>query len=210
MPALAGDVIDRIVATVNGNAILLSDWDEAVRYEAFMNGRQPEAATDVLRKAALDRLIDQELLREQIRASDPPAAPTEEEIAQRVREIRSQYLGAEDPAAWKSMLERYQLTEAELRRRVSLQLTLLRLVDARFRPTVQIDPKNIEHYYQQSLLPQLHQSGAKEVPLAEVTPKIKELLTQEKVDQLLTAWLQNLRASSDIHTGEPAARGQAQ
>jgi hypothetical protein len=33
-----------------------------------------------------------------------------------------------------------------------------------------------------------------------VTPKIKELLTQEKVSELLVAWLQNLRAGSDIRT----------
>jgi hypothetical protein len=38
------------------------------------------------------------------------------------------------------------------------------------------------------------------VPLQEVTSKIKELLTQQKVSQLLTAWLQNLRAGSAIHT----------
>jgi hypothetical protein len=77
---------------------------------------------------------------------------------------------------------------------------MMRLVDERLRPTIQIDAKSIESYYQQSLLPQLQQAGAREVPLADVTPKIKELLTQQKLDQLLTAWLQNLRATSQIRT----------
>jgi hypothetical protein len=33
------EVIDRIVATVNGHIILQSDWDEALCYEALLNGR---------------------------------------------------------------------------------------------------------------------------------------------------------------------------
>ncbi len=43
------------------------------------------------------------------------------------------------------------------------------LVDSRLRPTVKIDSKSIESYYQQELLPQLRQSGAQNVPLAEVS-----------------------------------------
>ena len=210
--ASAGEIIDRIVASVNGHAILLSDWDDAVRYEAFMNGRPLEAVGEPLRKAALDCLIDQELLREQLRSSDSQYTPADEDVNRRIQDIRKQYAGAADDAAWRATLQRYRLTEDELQRRVALQLSLMKLVDDRFRPTVQIDPKSIESYYQQSLLPQLKRSGAREVPLAEVTPKIKELLTQQKVDQLLTAWLQTLRASSEIHTGadSAASRGQAQ
>jgi hypothetical protein len=77
---------------------------------------------------------------------------------------------------------------------------------------VTIDSKSIESYYNQELLPQLRQSGAQDVPLAEVTPQIKELLTEQKVSRLLTAWLQNLRAGSEIHTEIPSqdSQGQAQ
>ena len=98
------------------------------------------------------------------------------------------------------MLARYGLTEKDLKSRVALELDLMRLVEVRLRPTVSIDNKTIESYYNHELLPQLRQSGAKEVPLAEVSPRIKELLTQEKVSQLLTAWLHTLRAGSEIHT----------
>jgi hypothetical protein len=76
----------------------------------------------------------------------------------------------------------------------------MRLVDARLRPTVQVDAKTIESYYNQQLLPQLRESGAKAVPLAEVTPRIKELLMQQKMNQLLTAWLHDLRAGSQIRS----------
>ncbi len=207
--AEAGEIIDRIVATVNGHIILQSDWDDAVRYEAFMDNRAlPEvSATD--RKSALDRLIDQELLREQMRSSDFETTASDQDVSQRIQQIRAAY-SITNEAGWQTALAEHHLTEAELKRRVALQLDMLRLVDERLRPTIQIDSQSIESYYQKSLLPQLRQSGAPTVPLADVTPKIKELLTQQKLDQLLTSWLQNLRSTSQIRTQSAPDQGLAQ
>ncbi len=211
LPAQAGDVLDRIVATVNNHIILQSEWQEAIRYEAFLSGRSLDQVDAADRKAALDRLIDQELLREQMRSSDFPHASSEV-VEKRLQEIRKQYGDSENESAWKAALVRYGLTEDELRRRVALQQDLLGLVDARLRPNVIIDSKSIESYYNQELLPQLRQSGAQQVPLAEVTPKIKELLTQQKMNQMLVAWLHDLRSGSRISTeGEPQeSEGQLQ
>src|SRR5579863_5237255 len=64
------EVIDRIVATVNGSIILQSDWDEALCYEALLTNRTVGQFTDEDRRAVLDRLIDQELLREQMKSAD--------------------------------------------------------------------------------------------------------------------------------------------
>ncbi len=207
----AADVIDRIVATVNGHVILLSDWEDSLRYEAFSAGRPLAGMTAEDRKAALDRLIDQELLREQQPTADSPHA-SPKEVAQRVAEIRQQYPEAETELAWRALLDKYRLSEETLKSHVAMELDLMRLVDARLRPSVTVDSKSIESYYQQELLPQLRQSGAQSVPLAEVTGKIKELLTQKKISQLLTAWLQNLRAGSHIR-GEaltPVSGGRSQ
>ena len=195
----AGDVLDRVVATVNGQIILQSDWQDALRYEACVDGRSPAELSSDERKAALDRLIDQELLREQMHASDFQHA-TDKDVAQRLTEIRQQHPGAETPSGWQAVLASCGLTENQLSRYVGLQLDLMRLVDARLRPNVSIDAKSIESYYNREFLPQLRQSGAKEVPLADVTPKIKELLTQQRVNELLVAWLHNLRSGSDIRT----------
>ena len=199
LPARAGDVLDRIVATVNSQIILQSEWQDAIRYEAFVDGRSLDQVQAGDRKAALDHLIDQELLREQMRSSGYPHA-SNEEVEKRVQEIRKQYPEAETETGWQAALARYGLTEGELKQRVALQVDLLGLVDARLRPNVVIDSKSIESYYNQELLPKLRQSGADQVPLAEVTPKIKELLTQQKMNQMLVAWLQDLRSGSEIST----------
>jgi SurA N-terminal domain len=193
------EVIDRIVATVNGQIILLSDWEDSLRFEAFTSGRPLERFTAEERKAVLDRLIDRELLREQLHAADIQHASAEE-VANRVAEIRKQYPEAATELGWRSVLERYRLNEDGLKSRVATEIDLMRLVDARLRPTVNVDSKSIESYYNQELLPQLRQSGAQNVPLAEVTSKIKELLTQKKISQLLITWLQSLRAGSQIRS----------
>jgi peptidyl-prolyl cis-trans isomerase SurA len=209
LPLIAGDIVDRIVATVNGHIILQSDWEDALRFEAFTSNRSTAQLTAMDRKASLDRLIDQELLREQMRSADFLRA-TAEEVSTRVAEIRKQYSVADNEQGWRAELTRYGLTEDEVRERISSELDSLRLVDVRLRPSVNIDSKSIESYYNQELLPQLRQSGAKEVALTDVSPKIKELLTEQKVNELLLAWLQNLRAGSNIRTEAAASADMGQ
>ncbi len=211
LPSRAGDILDRIVATVNGHIILQSDWEDALRFEAFTSNRSLDQLTVEDRKASLDRLIDQELLREQMRSADFQHA-TAEDVSQRIAEIRKAYAVAGDEQDWRLALMRFNLSEDELRKRISSELDVLRLVDARLRPSINIDSRSIESYYNQELLPQLRQSGEKVVALADVTPKIKELLTQQKMNELLLAWLQNLRAGSNIRSesSSSVAGGQVQ
>lgn len=204
----AADLLDAIAATVNGHIILLSDWQDGLRYEALEAGRQPNQSSLADRKASLDRLIDQELLQEQMHASDFQHA-SQAEVDQRIQEIRKQFPDATGDSVWQATLARYGFNSQTLKQHVALDLDLLRLVDERLRPKVSIDSRSIESYYNQTLLPELRQSGAKEVSLAEVSPKIKELLTQQKVNELLEAWLVNLRSGSQIRT-EPAASYQGE
>jgi hypothetical protein len=209
LPAAAGDILDRIVATVDNHIILESDWADALRYEAFVSGRALDQLRAEDRKAALDHLIDQELLREQMRASGFPHASSEE-VDKSILEVRKQQPGAESEAGWQAALQRYGLTEKEVKKRMALQVDLMGLVDARLRPNIVIDSKSIESYYNQELLPQLRQAGAKQVPLAEVSPKIKELLTQQKMNQMLVAWLEDLRSGSRIRTETGSAESAGQ
>ncbi len=195
--ARAGDVIDRIVATVNGHIILQSDWDEALCYEAVLGGRAVGSFTEEDRRAVLDRLIDQELLDEQRKSASFKHA-TEAEVAAQLAEARKQYPEAATDAGWQSLLERYGLTEKMLETHVEQQIDLMRLVDAHLRPGVQIDSKTIEAYYRDKFVPQLKESGAGEIPLADVSAKIRELLTQERVSELMVSWLQSLRSESKV------------
>jgi hypothetical protein len=194
----SAQVIDRIIATVNSHIILQSDWDEALCYEALLSNRTLAQFTDDDRRAVLDRLIDQELLSEQMKSADFAHA-TDAEVAARVANARKQYPQAASNEAWQALLAQYHLAEKDLAAHVRQQIDVMRLVDARLRPAVEIDSKSIEAYYRDQFVPKLKQSGAAEVPLAEVSAKIRELLTEEKVSELLVSWLQTLRSEGQVH-----------
>jgi hypothetical protein len=208
----AGDIIERVVATVNRRPILQSDWDEEVRYEAFVNHRPLSSVNAADRKVALDHLIDQELLRQQIKEDEAEGVlqPSSPNVEKRLQEIRRQYAGAAKPAVWQADLQRYGLREEDLARHVLLQARLERLIDVRLRPTIHISHSSIESYYQQQLLPELRRAGVKDVPLVEVSPKIEELLTQRRMNELLASWLHDLRSQSDIRMGAAAEPGVSQ
>jgi hypothetical protein len=71
-------------------------------------------------------------------------------------------------------------------------------VDAHLRPAVQIDSKSIEAYYREKFVPQLKQAGVGDVPLSDVSARIRELLTEERVNELMVSWLQSLRSESKV------------
>jgi hypothetical protein len=197
-PLVSAQVIDRIIATVNGHVILQSDWDEALCYEALLTNRNLSQFSADDRRAVLDRLVDQELLREQMKSADFNHA-TDAEVATQVSDARKQYPQAASDDGWRNLLAQYHLTEKDLVAHVRQQIDVMRLIDARLRPTVQIDSKSIEAYYRDQFVPKLKQAGASEVPLAEVSSRIRELLTQQKVSELLVSWLQNLRSEGQVH-----------
>jgi peptidyl-prolyl cis-trans isomerase SurA len=208
-PAASAEVVDRIVATVNGHIILQSDWDEALAYEALLSGRTLSDFSDDERRAVLDRLIDQELLAEQMKSNYFEHASEGEATAQ-IADAKKQYPQAATPEGWQSVLERFQLTEKALIAHVRQQIDLMRLVNAHLRPAVQIDSKSIEAYYRDKFVPQLKQSGAGDVALADVSGKIRELLTEQRVNELLVSWLQTLRSESKVSmpgVTDPAGAG---
>jgi peptidyl-prolyl cis-trans isomerase SurA len=204
LPATAGDVIDRIVATVNGHIILQSDWNDALCYEALLSAKPIDQFTDEDRHAVLDRLIDQELLGEQMKSALFQHA-SEEEASKQIDEARKLYPEAVTQAGWQTVLGKFGLTEKALIAHVQQQIDLMRLVDAHLRPAVQIDSKSIEAYYRDKFVPQLKQAGAGNVALADVSAKIRELLTEEKVNELMVSWLQSLRSESKVNV--PGADG---
>ncbi len=198
-PATAGQIVDRMVANVNGHILLQSDWEEELAFEAFVDGRPSDSFTAEERKAALDRLIDQELLREQVRPSEEaPAA----EIARRVSEVRKLHPEAVTDDGWHAALLRWGLTQPELEKRLGESMQLMRLVEARLRPSIQIDQKAVESYYHDQLIPELKKAGNREVALPEVFGHIRDLLAEQRLNQLLRGWLASLRSASHIQTAQ--------
>jgi hypothetical protein len=200
--SFGGQIVDRVVSNVNGHVVLQSDWEQEVAFEAFSNARDPDSFTSAERNAALDRLIDQELLREQLRPSQPAPA---EQIAARAAEVRKLYPDCATDEGWHAKLQRYGLTQSLLEKRLGEQIQLMKLVEDRLRPSIQIDQQAVETYYNDQLLPDMKRVGSRATPLPEVFGRIKDLLAERKMNELLSGWLASLRSGSHILTPESSA-----
>ncbi len=192
MAAHSGEILDRLAATVNGHAVLQSDVDEELRYECFAAKRPLSQITAEDRQAALNRLIDQELLSQQMNSRDfTPTKPEEVEKA-----LHSFQASANEGAEWAAALASYGISESTIRSHVETELNQLRLIDLRLRPSIQIDSDSITTYYQKELLPKL--SPGPHSSLQDSTPGIRELLTQQKMNESLESWLEALRSQAQI------------
>jgi SurA-like protein len=202
-PALAGEVIDGVVVTVNHKPIFRSDWDEAVCYELFMQRKPVAQVTDADRVTALQRLVDRQLLKAQM--SDAHSLkPSEDDLQNDMAKLRAQVSDGKDDQSWHKLLTRYGLTEELLKEHLRAEIEVMNFVEVRLRPNVHIQPEEVEAYYKNQLLPDLEKAGGGKVVLYEdVEPRIRELLTQRHMDELLDAWLHNLRQQAQIWTSVP-------
>ena len=205
VPCFGGQIVDRVVANVNGHVVLQSDWEEELAFEALLNARPVDSFTAAERKAALDRLIDRELLREQVRPTE--SAPAEQ-VGARMAEVRKLQPEAATDEGWQTVLRRLGLTQSALEKRLGEEIQLMKLVEARLRPSIQIDQHAVETYYHDELLPQLKRNGGREVALPEVFGHIRDLLAEQRLNQLLSGWLASLRSASHIQTPPSAAGDQ--
>jgi parvulin-like peptidyl-prolyl isomerase len=123
MPASAGQVIDRIMAVVNQQPILLSDVNAALVFQLVprVEGGDPIAST-------LDRLIERALILEEVERYQPPE-PAQEEIDKRIEAIR-QRLGTAE--AFQKALASVGMTEAQLRSHIRDDLRSVTYINQRF------------------------------------------------------------------------------
>jgi hypothetical protein len=200
--ASAGEVIDGIVATVNRQPLFQSDWEEAICFEAFMQQKPIAQVTQADRVKALQRLIDRQLLQAQM-GNKTFLQPSPDDIEKDVAKLRVQVPNGDDDGSWQKLLASYGLTPDILKAHLLTEVRVMNFVEVRLRPNVHVQPEEIEAYYKSQLLPDLKKDGGKVIALDEVAPRIRELLVQQRMDEMLDAWLHNLRQQAEIHSTVP-------
>jgi hypothetical protein len=200
--SFAGELIDGVVATVNRKPVLRSQWSEAVRFEAFMHQKPLADVSQQERVAALQRLIDRQLLDAQM-GDEKALRPSDTELDADLAQLRKKFPAGSSDDRWHALLEAYGLTEAEVTAHLKDEVEVMNFIDVQLRPNVRIQDAEVQSYYQAKLVPDLKQSGARAMSLDEVAPKIRELLVQQHMDEMLDAWLHNLRQQSHIETLVP-------
>ena len=186
-------VIDRIAVTLDSQVITESEIMLEIRLTAFLNG-EPVSATPQARKEAANRLIEQKLIRREIdlgRYAQP--SPGEEEPM--LKQIQAQRFHGPDD--YQKALQKYGVDEAQLRAHLLWQLTLLRFIEVRFPPAVEVTDEEMHQYFVQHL-PELEKRAGKPVSLESVRNEIQDALTEQLVDKQLNDWLAEARGRARI------------
>jgi len=192
---LQAEIIDRVVAIVNGRVITQHQVEKEKQFQALESVADDTPSSSVVNdRQFLDRLIEQELLKQQMAQYEEIVVPPEE-MARQIAQIQA---GAGGPEALQAQLQGRQLSRGELELRVKGQLQILKFVDSRFRQFLVVEPKEIEEYYKTVFLPELAERKLRPPPLPEVEEKIRDLLLEEKVNQQLEAWLKSIRSTTLI------------
>ena len=144
---------------------------------------------------AANRLIEQTLIKRDMEFSHYPL-PVIADADASLADVKTSY--ASD-AQYQEALHRYRMTEEDLKEHLLWELTVLRFIDYRFRPGIQIADSEVQAYYRQQLA-HWQEQGTKPVPeLSDVRGQITEILTQQRIDESLDRWLAEARLQIAIH-----------
>lgn len=195
--AASAQTLDRIVASVENSAITQSDVETQYRLELLLDGRDPGIRAPAGGLARVrDRLVDQRLLLDEAEAEGlriETFIPRAEETLKAVRarnETRAEYEAA---------LSVVGLSDEEVLRRLAEMELALQIIERRLRPAAWVEASEIETYYREVFVPDLKKRAEGPVPpREEVENEIREILIQEKVDELLETWLSELRTARRV------------
>jgi hypothetical protein len=168
--AMAG-VIDRVAVVVGNQVITESELLREVRLAEMMNGEPPDLGIEK-RRAAAERLVDQQLIRKEMEIGNYPPPPPQE-VDALLRKFRQEHHPSVEQ--FRAALEKYGLTEEELKQHLGWQLAALRFTDQRFHSLAAVAPV---------------QPG--DAQSADRASK------EQSVDELMDAWLKQQRSSTRI------------
>ena len=181
---LAQEVIDRIVARVDNDVILLSDVRLLSRYQLLVDGKS-ESDWEIL-----NRLIDQWIVRSEATVARTPK-PSEAEIDRGQQRLLQSFASPDDYEARRKLSG---LSEADVRRLTADQIYLNNYLDSRFRPSVQVNEQAIQDFYQNSLLPRAKARGQNPPTVEAAHDYIQEALVQKGINQQADLWLNESKA----------------
>jgi hypothetical protein len=198
----AAEVVDRIAVSVAGQVVTVSDIRRHIRIMAFLEKAQPEYSEARLRQTA-ELLIDQALIRREAELSRYPA-PSIPEIEQAVNQFATS-LGVNRQEMFTQALS-YGFSEQEMRDQAAWRLTVIRFIDYRFRPSVQVSEADVLRYYNEVFLPQFRARTPDAPPpsLDSIRDRVIDILNTELSTQAAQSWLEQSRKQTRIRYYEEA------
>jgi hypothetical protein len=182
-------VIERVLAVVGGDLILLSDYTAASRFGLV---EMPAGGAADPIAAMLPALIEHRLQLAEVNRYLPPDPPAQA-IEDRLAAIRARF---PDGAAFDAALAESGLTADELRRHVRDNLRIESYRQQRFRATQQPTDDDVARYYRAHAA-EFMRDGA--IPSFEqARDEARRRLIGERSATLIRDWIEGLRRRADV------------
>ena len=185
-------IIDRIAVIVGNSIIKDSDIQRDLRVTDLLNN-EPVDLSLAARKKAASRLIDQVFIRREIFVGDYSRATPQEARQQLDRLQRERF---KTQAAFDQALKRYGVSQADVTTQFQWQLTVLRFIDARFKPAVLVTDDEIEKYYLDHRAALEREYPGKSAD--ELRQQVRDIITGEKVNKQFFSWLDDQRNNINV------------
>ena len=198
LACLRGEIVDRIVVTVDKKVITEGQLDEELRVTALLD-HEPIGRDREKRRAAADRLIEQTLVSKEMELSRYPL-PSPQDVSAYYEEIAKQYGGR---AELEEALRRYSLRKEVLLEHLSFQLMTLRFLAYRFQPDVDVSDKEIAEAYQNRIAEWKQTHTGTPPSVEESRDAIKKSIIDERSDAAFSTWLEENRKQVQITYLDP-------
>ena len=182
------DVIDRVVAVVDGHLITMSDV-RTITALGLLDPSSPSSPVEPGREPIVEHLIDRVLVLQEVERY-APAPPDGKAIDARIAAI-AQTNGS--PAELEARLHEFGVSDAWLRQWATDSLRIRAYVDQRFGSVVQATEEELEAYFRE------HQSefARKDINDASVQSTARTAIVAERRRAVLVEWMTGLRRRAE-------------
>jgi hypothetical protein len=189
-PVSAQQLLDRVVARVNGMPITLTDVDAALGL-----GVVTVTGNDDPRAAATRELIERQLMLAEVARFAPPE-PDAGEIEREVADMK-----ARAGARLEALMQSTGLDEQRIREIARETLRIRAYLNQRFGTTVQVSVEEIEQYYRSH--PEEFTRNGVLMSFDDAEPTARQRASELRRAALVAQWLRDVRARAEVAENRP-------
>jgi hypothetical protein len=186
----AQQLIDRVLARLEGHTITLSDVRAAIGIGLVSERGASPGSGAVSEQDALQQVIDRQLLLNEVQRFPPPEPPPagiDAEVA---------VLKARAGAGLPALMQSTGLDDRRIREMARETLRINAYLDQRFGTTVQVSDDEVDRYYR------AHQDEFVRdgllIPFAEAEPIARRGASAERLRTTIAQWIRDLRMRADV------------
>jgi hypothetical protein len=186
-PSARAEIIDRVLAVVDGQIVTLSDVRAALTFGLV----PPDVSADPI-GAALQRLIDRRLTLAEVERYAPPEPPP--------ADVDAGFLAIErrfkDTLAFEFALNQSAMSREELRRYVRDSLRIEPYLQQRFAAVVQPSDDDLVRYYREHSVEFM--AGGRLRPLDDVREEVRGRVIDAQRARFVQQWVEGLRRRGSV------------